>query len=68
MGIHSTFFGPIKYSVLPDKLRQDELISANGFIEAGTFLSILFGTIIGGFYNFSNNLILLISKQYRTIA
>ncbi|NRB10686.1 MAG: acyl-[ACP]--phospholipid O-acyltransferase [Rickettsiaceae bacterium] len=60
MGIHSTFFGPIKYSVLPDKLRQDELISANGFIEAGTFLSILFGTIIGGFYNFSNNLILLI--------
>jgi len=51
MGIHSTFFGPIKYSVLPDKLKKDELLGANGYLEAGTFLSILMGTMIGGFYN-----------------
>jgi len=61
MGIHSTFFGPIKYSVLPDHLHKNELLGANGFVEAGTFISILIGTIIGGFYNFSNSLIIIIS-------
>ncbi|MFU7503371.1 MAG: MFS transporter, partial [Candidatus Tisiphia sp.] len=50
MGIHSTFFGPIKYSVLPDHLYRNELLGANGFVEAGTFISILVGTIIGGYY------------------
>ncbi|MES2215251.1 MAG: acyl-[ACP]--phospholipid O-acyltransferase [Pseudomonadota bacterium] len=51
MGIHSTFFGPLKYSILPDHLEKDELLGANGFVEAGTFISILIGTIIGSFYN-----------------
>lgn len=50
MGIHSAFFGPIKYSLLPDHIPKDELLSANGFVEAGTFISILIGTIIGGLY------------------
>lgn len=48
MGVQSTFFGPLKYSILPDHLRDDELISGNAMIEAGTFLSILLGTIFGG--------------------
>lgn len=48
MGVHSTFFGPIKYSLLPEHLRNDELVSGNALIEGGTFLSILLGTIIGG--------------------
>jgi acyl-[acyl-carrier-protein]-phospholipid O-acyltransferase/long-chain-fatty-acid--[acyl-carrier-protein] ligase len=48
MGIHSTFFGPIKYALLPQHLQDDELLSGNAYIEAGTFLSILFGTILGG--------------------
>lgn len=51
MGIHSTFFGPLKYSILPDHLEKDELLGANGFVEAGTFISILIGTILGSFYN-----------------
>lgn len=51
MGVHSTFFGPLKYSILPDHLNKDELLGANGFVEAGTFISILIGTILGGFYN-----------------
>jgi acyl-[acyl-carrier-protein]-phospholipid O-acyltransferase/long-chain-fatty-acid--[acyl-carrier-protein] ligase len=50
MGTHSAFFGPIKYSILPEHLKRDELISANGYIEAATFLSILAGTLIGGLY------------------
>ncbi len=61
MGTHSTFFGPIKYSVLPDKLEKHELLGANGFIEAGTFLSILVGTMMGGFYNFNTNLIIVLA-------
>ena len=59
MGVHSTFFGPIKYSILPDHLSKNELLSANGYIEAGTFLSILFGTIGGGFYNSGASFVLL---------
>ncbi len=50
MGIHSTFFGPLKYSIIPDHLNKDELLGANGFVEAGTFVGILVGTLLGGFY------------------
>lgn len=48
MGAQSTFFGPLKYSILPDHLKEDELVAGNGIIEAGTFLAILLGTIFGG--------------------
>ncbi len=68
MGIHSTFFGPIKYSVLPDKLKKDELLGANGFVEAGTFLAILIGTMLGGFYNFNNQLIIAIALSIAVIG
>lgn len=48
MGLQSTMFGPLKYSLLPVHLREDELIGGNGLIEAGTFVAILIGTIVGG--------------------
>jgi acyl-[acyl-carrier-protein]-phospholipid O-acyltransferase/long-chain-fatty-acid--[acyl-carrier-protein] ligase len=48
MGVQSTFFGPIKYSLLPEHLKNNELIAGNGLIEGATFLSILLGTIFGG--------------------
>lgn len=48
MGIHSTFFGPLKYSLLPEHLKDNELVSGNALIEGGTFLAILLGTILGG--------------------
>jgi acyl-[acyl-carrier-protein]-phospholipid O-acyltransferase/long-chain-fatty-acid--[acyl-carrier-protein] ligase len=47
MGIEATFFGPLKYAILPDLLRIDELLLGNALVEAGTFLAILFGTIAG---------------------
>jgi len=47
MGTQSTFFGPIKYGILPDQLREDELVGGNALISAGTFLAILTGTILG---------------------
>ena len=48
LGTHSTVFGPIKYALLPEHLRDEELVAGNALIEAGTFLAILFGTILGG--------------------
>lgn len=61
MGIQSTFFGPIKYSLIPEHLHKDELIKGNGLIEAGTFLSILLGTIFGGLVIRADNGVLLLS-------
>ncbi len=49
MGSQSSFFGPLKYAILPYHLENDELIGGNAFIEAGTFISILLGTILAGF-------------------
>lgn len=48
MGVHSTLFGPVKYSILPQQLRETELIGGNALVELGTFLAILLGTILGG--------------------
>lgn len=48
MGVHSTFFGPIKFSIIPQHLSKDELIGGNALVGAGTFLAILLGTLIGG--------------------
>jgi MFS family permease len=48
MGIHSTFFGPIKYAILPQHLRKDEVLGGTGLVEAGTYIAILLGTILAG--------------------
>ncbi|RED49079.1 acyl-[ACP]--phospholipid O-acyltransferase [Aestuariispira insulae] len=48
MGVQSSLFGPLKYSILPDHLEEADLIGANALVEAGTFLAILVGTIAGG--------------------
>lgn len=48
MGVHSTLFGPVKYAVLPQHLRENELMGGNGLIEAGTFLAILGGQLLAG--------------------
>jgi len=47
-GVQAAFFGPLKYSILPQQLQKNELVTGNGLIEAGTFIAILFGTITGG--------------------
>ncbi len=47
MGCQSAFFGPIKYGILPQHLKDDELVGGNGLVEMGTFLAILVGTIAG---------------------
>ena len=48
MGTHSTFFGPIKYAILPEILKPNELMSGNALFQSGTSMAILFGMILGG--------------------
>lgn len=48
MGTQSAFFGPVKYSIIPQYLKEDELVSGNAFVEMGTFLAILLGTAGAG--------------------
>jgi acyl-[acyl-carrier-protein]-phospholipid O-acyltransferase / long-chain-fatty-acid--[acyl-carrier-protein] ligase len=48
MGCHSTIFGPVKYSIMPQHLRSDEIMGGTGLIEAGTFLAILGGQLLAG--------------------
>jgi MFS family permease len=48
MGVHSTFFGPIKYAILPQQLRPDEVLGGTGLVEAGTYIAILGGTLLAG--------------------
>lgn len=49
MGVHSTFFGPIKYAILPQHLHEDEVLGGTGLVEAATYIAILAGTILAGF-------------------
>jgi acyl-[acyl-carrier-protein]-phospholipid O-acyltransferase/long-chain-fatty-acid--[acyl-carrier-protein] ligase len=49
MGMHSALFGPGKYGILPEMLREEDLPRANGFILMLTFLAIIFGTGLAGF-------------------
>ncbi|MCH8497836.1 MAG: MFS transporter [Marinobacter sp.] len=48
MGVQSTFFGPVKYAILPQVLRDSELVGGNALVEMGTFVAILVGTLVAG--------------------
>ncbi len=68
MGAQSSFFGPLKYGILPDHLEDGELIGANALIEAGTFVSILTGTILGGLLILTDGGVTLVSAFVITVA
>ncbi|KQR83125.1 MFS transporter [Sphingomonas sp. Leaf343] len=48
LGTHSTFFGPIKYAILPQHLPPCDVLGGTGLVEAGTYLAILLGTVVAG--------------------
>ncbi|MBV1918946.1 MAG: MFS transporter [Sphingomonadaceae bacterium] len=48
MGVHSTFFGPIKYAILPQHLKREHVLAGTALVEAGTYIAILAGTIVAG--------------------
>ena len=47
-GVQSALFGPVKYAILPQHLRESELVGGNGLVEMGTSIAILLGMILGG--------------------
>lgn len=49
MGLHSTFFAPAKYGILPEILPASKLSWGNGILEMLTFIAIIAGTVTGGF-------------------
>ena len=61
MGTQSSFFGPVKYSILPLHLRNDELIGGNALMAAGTFVAILLGTIAGSLMTLWQNGLWIVS-------
>jgi len=48
LGLHSTLFGPVKFSYLPQHLNEREITGGNGMVEMGTFVAILLGNVVGG--------------------
>ncbi|MGE8540579.1 MFS transporter [Acinetobacter sp. ANC 3813] len=69
MGTHSTFFGPIKYAILPEILKPNELMSGNALFQSGTSMAILIGMILGGaVISSSEGNLLWISITVLTIA
>lgn len=51
MGTQSAFFGPVKYSIIPDHLKVDEIVGGNAMVEMGTFVAILLGLVTGNIIN-----------------
>ena len=49
MGTQSALFGPVKYSLMPEALKPEELVGGNAMVEFGTFLAILMGLIASVF-------------------
>ena len=48
LGTHSTFFGPIKYAILPQHLPAGDVLGGTGLVEAGTYIAVLLGTVVAG--------------------
>lgn len=61
MGAQSAFFGPVKYSLLPQQLKPKELVAGNAYIEASTYVAILLGLIIGTLLPIGSVVLLLIT-------
>jgi len=68
LGAHSALFGPIKYAILPQHLKKNELIAGNAWVEAGTFMAILLGTLAGGLLIAQTNGPLLVSLLMSFLA
>jgi 1-acyl-sn-glycerol-3-phosphate acyltransferase len=55
LGCQAAFFGPVKYSIIPQHLNNREIVGGNAMVESGTFVAILIGTISGGFITQMDN-------------
>lgn len=68
MGTQSAFFGPVKYSIIPQHLATHELVGGNAQIEMGTFVAILIGTIGGSLMGGLENSAIWVGTAVITVA
>ncbi|MGZ6440797.1 MAG: MFS transporter [Pseudobdellovibrionaceae bacterium] len=68
IGVQSTFFGPVKFSIIPQIVKSEQLVESNAYVELGTFLAILVGTIAGGIAVASPNVALIVSIVLLTVS
>jgi MFS family permease len=68
LGTQSAFFGPLKYSLIPQHLSNEELLAGNAQVGMGTFVSILLGTLIGGWMVTLDNGITMLCGLTVTVA
>ncbi|MGQ7959009.1 MFS transporter [Pseudomonas sp. SP16.1] len=68
MGTQSALFGPVKYSILPQHLKEEELVGGNALVEMGTFLAILAGTIGAGIMMASSGYAQLVAGSVVSVA
>lgn len=47
-GVQAALFGPVKYAILPQQVARNRLMGANAWVELGTFIAILAGTVLAG--------------------
>ena len=68
MGAQSAFFGPVKYSLLPQQLKPSELVAGNAYVEASTYIAILLGLILGTLIPIEGVILLLITLAGAGVA
>ena len=68
MGTQSAFFGPVKYSIIPQHLDNHELVGGNALVEMGTFLAILIGTLVASMLATQSDGILWVSAIIICVA
>ena len=68
MGTQSAFFGPVKYSIIPQHLDNHELVGGNALVEMGTFLAILIGTLVASMLATQSDGILWVSAIIISVA
>lgn len=68
LGCQAAFFGPVKYSIIPQHLKSREIVAGNAMVESGTFIAILLGTITGGFIAQADNGNFLVGVVIITVA
>ncbi len=68
MGTQSAFFGPVKYSIMPQHLATEELVGGNAQVEMGTFVAILIGTIVGSLMAGADQPAILVGMTVVTVA
>jgi MFS transporter, LPLT family, lysophospholipid transporter len=68
VGLGAAAYSPAKYGILPELLPQDALVGANGWVEATTVLSILFGVALGSTLVGSGQALMTIGAVYLLAA